>query len=162
VVLAVNYNLRYSSGHPLVEFDPADRPEAANFLGHPKPLRQPRARIFSRQPTRITSARTNREPDRRGPTERSVGPSHAIIRFKQRAFDRAQLRHGRTARNEFSGWRERGQREADSRNVRVIDFELAFSRLDPMHQQILLLTYRDGIRHHQAAQMIGCSVRMLF
>jgi DNA-directed RNA polymerase specialized sigma24 family protein len=86
----------------------------------------------------------------------------AIMRLKQWAFDRAALRHGRTARNEFSGWRERRQREADSRNVRVIDFELALSKLDPMHQQILLLTYRDGIRHAQAAQMIGCSPRTIY
>ena len=85
----------------------------------------------------------------------------AIMRLKQWAFDRAALRHGRTARIEFSGWKERRQCEADSRNVRVIDFELALSKLDPMHQQILLLTYRDGIRHAQAAHMIGCSRRAI-
>ena len=67
----------------------------------------------------------------------------AIMRLKQWAFDRT-TRHGRTARNEFSGWRERRQRESDSRQVRVIDFERALSHLDPIHQQLLLLTYRDG------------------
>lgn len=56
----------------------------------------------------------------------------AILRLKQWAFDRAQLRHGRTAKPEFSGWRERRQREADSRQVRVMDFERALAHLDPM------------------------------
>lgn len=83
----------------------------------------------------------------------------AILRLKQWAFDRVQLRHGRTARLEFSGWRERRQREADSRNVRVIAFEEALARLDPAHQQVLILTYRDGLRHADAAAMLGCSPR---
>jgi DNA-directed RNA polymerase specialized sigma24 family protein len=86
----------------------------------------------------------------------------AIMRLKQWAFDRAQLRHGRTARHEFSGWKERRQREADSRNVRVVDFERALSQLDPMHQQILLLTYRDGIRHAHAANLLGVSERLVY
>jgi DNA-directed RNA polymerase specialized sigma24 family protein len=86
----------------------------------------------------------------------------AIMRLKQWAFDRAALRAGRTTRMEFSGWRARRQREADSRQVRVIDFELALSKLDPMHRQILLLTYRDGIRHAQAAYMLGCSVKNIY
>jgi len=43
------------------------------------------------------------------------------------------------------------QREADSRNVRVLDFERALSQLAPTHQQILILTYRAGIRHAEAA-----------
>jgi hypothetical protein len=64
----------------------------------------------------------------------------AIMRLKQWAFDRAALRAGRTTRMEFSGWRARRQREADSRQVRVLDFERALSLLDPAHQQILLLT----------------------
>ena len=86
----------------------------------------------------------------------------AIMRLKQWAFDRAQLRHGRTARMEFSGYRERRQREADSRQVRVLDFERALSHLDPMHQQILLLTYRDGVRHTQAANLLGISERLVY
>jgi RNA polymerase sigma factor (sigma-70 family) len=86
----------------------------------------------------------------------------AIMRLKQWAFDRAQLRHGRTAKLEFSGWKERRQREADSRQVRVMDFERALSHLDPMHQQILLLTYRDGIRYRQAANMLGISERLIY
>ena len=86
----------------------------------------------------------------------------AIMRLKQWAFDRAALRHGRTANIEHSGWRERRQREADSRHVRVIDFERALAQLDPEHQQILLLTYRDGIRHAQAASVLGCSVRTIY
>jgi hypothetical protein len=63
----------------------------------------------------------------------------AIMRLKQWAFDRAALRHGRTANIEHSGWRERRMREQDSRQVRVIDFERALSCLDPVHQQMLLL-----------------------
>jgi DNA-directed RNA polymerase specialized sigma24 family protein len=83
----------------------------------------------------------------------------AILRLKQWAFDRAALRHGRTGRLEFSGWRERRQREADSRNVRVLAFEEALSKLDPAHQLVLMLTYRDGLRHTDAAAIIGCSPR---
>ena len=47
----------------------------------------------------------------------------AIMRLKQWAFDRAALRHGRTTRMEFSGYRERHQRAADSHNVRALAFE---------------------------------------
>ena len=86
----------------------------------------------------------------------------AIMRLKQWAFDRSSLRHGRAANIEHSGWRERRQREADSRNVRVIDFELALSKLDPLHQQVLVLTYRDGVRHKQAAHMLGVSERLVY
>jgi RNA polymerase sigma factor (sigma-70 family) len=63
---------------------------------------------------------------------------------------------------DHTGWRERRQREADSRHVRVIDFERALSKLDPMHQQVLVLTYRDGIRHREAAHMLGCSERLVY
>jgi DNA-directed RNA polymerase specialized sigma24 family protein len=86
----------------------------------------------------------------------------AIMRLNQWAFDRVQLRHGRTARIEFSGFKERRQREADSRNVRVLDFERALSQVDPAHQQILILTYRDGVRHGDAAHMLGTSERNLY
>lgn len=86
----------------------------------------------------------------------------AIMRLKQWAFDRAALRHGRTANIEHSGWRERRMREQDSRHVRVMDFERALSCLDPAHQQMLLLTYRDGLRHAQTAAMLGCSVRAVY
>ena len=85
----------------------------------------------------------------------------AIMRLKQWAFDRAALRHGRTTRMEFAGWKERRQREADSRNVRVVAFEEALARLDPAHQQVLILTYRDGLRHADAAALLGCSPRTL-
>jgi hypothetical protein len=60
----------------------------------------------------------------------------AIMRLKQWAFDRTQLRAGRTARMEFSGWRECRMREADSRHVRVMDFERALSHLDRRPPQI--------------------------
>jgi RNA polymerase sigma factor (sigma-70 family) len=83
----------------------------------------------------------------------------AILRLKQWAFDRAALRQGRTSRQEFSGWQQRRQSQADSRNVRVVAFEEALSRLDPAHQQVLILVYRDGMRHADAANIIGCSPR---
>jgi DNA-directed RNA polymerase specialized sigma24 family protein len=86
----------------------------------------------------------------------------AVMRLKQWAFERVQLRHGRAARIEHTGWRERRMSEADSRNVRVLDFERALSQLDPAHQQILILTYRDGVRHAQAAHMLGMSERNLY
>ena len=73
-----------------------------------------------------------------------------------------QSLHGRTCHIEHSGWRERRTRESDSRHVRVMDFERALAHLDPAHQQVLLLTYRDGLRHSQAASMLGCSVRAVY
>lgn len=85
----------------------------------------------------------------------------AIMRVKQWAFDRIALRHGRATRLEFSGRRERRRREADSRNVRVIAFEEGFARLDPAHQEVLILTYRDGLRHAAAAALLGCSPRTI-
>jgi DNA-directed RNA polymerase specialized sigma24 family protein len=85
----------------------------------------------------------------------------AIMRLKQWAVDRIALRHGRATHLEFCGWRERRQREADSRNVRVMAFEEALARLDPAHQQVLILTYRDGMRHADAAALLGCSTRTL-
>ena len=86
----------------------------------------------------------------------------AIMRLKQWAFERVALRHGRTANIEHSGWKERRTREADSRHVRVIDFERALGQLDPEEQQVLLLTYRDGLRHDHTASMLGMSVRKLY
>jgi len=86
----------------------------------------------------------------------------AIMRLKQWAFERVALRHGRTCKPEFSGWKERRSREADSRNVRVIDFERALGQPDPAHQQILVLTYREGIRHREAARMLGTSERNIY
>jgi hypothetical protein len=58
---------------------------------------------------------------------------------------------------EFSGWRARRQREADSRQVRVLDFERALSLLDPAHQQILLLTYNPESGCHPERSRGTCS-----
>ena len=46
-------------------------------------------------------------------------------------------------------------------NVRVVAFEEALSKLDPAHQKVLILTYRDGLRHADAAAMLGCSTRTI-
>jgi len=86
----------------------------------------------------------------------------AIMRLKQWAFERIALRQGNTTQLKRSGWRERRVRETDSRNVRVIDFERALSQLDPAHQQILVLTYRDGVRHREAAHILGMSERKVY
>ena len=86
----------------------------------------------------------------------------AIMRLKQWAFDRLQLRHGRTCKPEHSGYKERRRREADSRHVRVVDFELALARLDPDEQQVLVLTYRDKVSHEDIAAVLGCSVRKIY
>lgn len=93
------------------------------------------------------------------PDIRLVNPGLSnALRFEITTDDRRiELRHGSTTRLQFCGWKERRQREADSRNVRVLDFERALSHLDPMRQQILPLTYRDGVRHAQAASVLGCS-----
>jgi len=86
----------------------------------------------------------------------------AIMRLKQWAFERVALRHGRTANIEHSGWTERRTREADSRHVRVIDFERALGQLDPVEQQLLVLTYRDNVPHKHIAAVLGCSVRTIY
>jgi hypothetical protein len=83
----------------------------------------------------------------------------AIMLLKQWAFKRTALRHGHTCKIEFSGWKERRRSEADSRNVRVLDFQRALSQLDLAHQQILILTFRDVIRHAEGASMLGVSNR---
>ncbi|WP_162601844.1 hypothetical protein [Occallatibacter savannae] len=88
-----------------------------------------------------------------------VRPSPSHLRLRQWAFERTSLRQGNTARLKRSGWRERRLSEADSRQVRVLDFERAFSRLDPIHQQVLVLTYRDGVRHRDSARVLGMSER---
>jgi hypothetical protein len=49
------------------------------------------------------------------------------------------------------GFKERRQREAGSRQVRVMDFERACSY--PKHQQIPVLTYPHGIRQRDAAHI---------
>ena len=85
----------------------------------------------------------------------------AILRIKQWAVDRDALKCGRTTRMTSAGWSERRMTEADSRNVRVIDFERALSSLDPAHQSVLMLTYRDRHGHAAAAAAIGCSVSTL-
>ena len=85
----------------------------------------------------------------------------AILRLKQWAADRVALRNARATQLRHTGWRERRQREADSRAVRVLDFERALSQLDPAHQSVLILTSRDGMRHTATAAAIGCSPRLV-
>ena len=86
----------------------------------------------------------------------------AIMRLRQWAFERTAIRQGNTVRLKRSGWRERRLRETDSRQVRVLDFKRAMSHLDPLHQQILVLTYGDGIRHRDAVRILGMSERNIY
>jgi DNA-directed RNA polymerase specialized sigma24 family protein len=86
----------------------------------------------------------------------------AILRLRQWAYERAAIRHGRNSKLEFSGWKGRRNRDADSRHVRVIDFERALGQLDPLHQQILVLAYRDNVPRDQAAKMLGISPRQIY
>ena len=84
------------------------------------------------------------------------------MRLRQWAFERTALRHCNTTRLKRSGWRERRLSEADSRQVRVLDFERAFSRLDPLHQQALVLAYRDNLPYRDAAHVLAISERNLY
>jgi DNA-directed RNA polymerase specialized sigma24 family protein len=59
------------------------------------------------------------------------------------------------------GWRERRARDIDARIVRIVDFERALSRLDPEHQCILLLTYKDHLDQRAVSEAAGISVRAL-
>jgi DNA-directed RNA polymerase specialized sigma24 family protein len=86
----------------------------------------------------------------------------AILRLKQWAYDRSALRHGHNSKMAFSGWKDRRSGQADARHVRVIDFDRALAQLDPLHQQILVLAYRDHIPRIEAARIIGISPRNLY
>lgn len=81
------------------------------------------------------------------------------MRLRQWAFERAKLRNGDTTHLTRSGWRERRQRQCDARNVRVIDFERALSRLTHEDQQALVLAYSDKARNEDIAAVLGCSPR---
>jgi DNA-directed RNA polymerase specialized sigma24 family protein len=85
----------------------------------------------------------------------------AILRLRQWAVESKALKCGRSTRLTTAGWRERRETDADARNVRVIDFEMALATLDTTHQMALVLTYRDRVGHQATAAAIGCSVRTL-
>jgi len=51
----------------------------------------------------------------------------AVIRLRQWSYDRARLSAVETANYRRQGYRQRRQREADSRLVRVLDFERALA-----------------------------------
>lgn len=54
----------------------------------------------------------------------------AILRLRRWAVESKALKCGRTSRLTHAGWRERREIDADARNVREIDFDLALSTLD--------------------------------
>jgi DNA-directed RNA polymerase specialized sigma24 family protein len=56
---------------------------------------------------------------------------------------------------------KRRETDADTRNVRVIDFEKALATLDTAHQLALILTYRDRAGHAATAAVLGCSIRTI-
>lgn len=58
--------------------------------------------------------------------------------------DRSALRHGVASRL-----------HRDARQARTIDFERAFTRLDPDERVILLLTHRDGLKAGNLADILG-------
>ena len=83
----------------------------------------------------------------------------AVIRLRQWSHDRMRLRAGGTTNYQRQGWRERRSTEADSRIVRVIDFERALSMLPAIEQAILLLVYRDRSTYHDTARALRCCER---
>lgn len=85
----------------------------------------------------------------------------AIVRLRQWSADRALLRAGRVVHHRHAGYRERRQRDADARNVRVADFELAFARLSQDEQTMLAALYRDRLDYSTAATLLQTSTRTL-
>lgn len=86
----------------------------------------------------------------------------AVTRLRQWAASRDLLLRGRGHSISRSGWVERRVRTFDAHHVRVIDFEAAFSTLPEAAQQMLLLIYRDNMRKHEAASVLGVHVRTVF
>ena len=78
----------------------------------------------------------------------------AIVRLRQWSEDRAQLRAGRAVHHRLAGYRERRQRDADARNVRVVDFERAFSHLSQDEQTLLAAVYLDRLDKVTAAMLL--------
>jgi len=83
----------------------------------------------------------------------------AVIRIREWACDRQSLSAGRTTDYRRVGYRERRQREADSRIVRVLDFERALATLAPVEQAALMLAFRDSHSRHGVAVTLGCCTR---
>jgi DNA-directed RNA polymerase specialized sigma24 family protein len=83
----------------------------------------------------------------------------ALIRLHQWAHDRAQLSAGHTSDYRRIGYRQRRQREADSRLVRVLDFERALAMLPAAEQAALLLVFREQASRRSVAFTIGCCER---
>jgi DNA-directed RNA polymerase specialized sigma24 family protein len=83
----------------------------------------------------------------------------AVVRLNQWSYDRSRLKAGVVTDYQRHGWRERRSTEADSRIVRVIDFERALSMLPPIEQAILLLVYRDRSTYHDTARALRCCER---
>jgi DNA-directed RNA polymerase specialized sigma24 family protein len=85
----------------------------------------------------------------------------AVARLRQWAVDRLKLAAAKTVDYTRSGWRERSNRDADARLVRVIDFGRALARLDPEQQLVLVLHYRDREKESRIAVALGCSLRKI-
>ena len=85
--------------------------------------------------------------------------SLAVAALRRWSFDRAQLRHG-TPQVKRNGFTPRQSRQADARQVRIIDFERAFATLPPDQRTPLLLFYRDQLSPHHVADILGCSPQL--
>jgi len=62
---------------------------------------------------------------------------------------------GHTTDRKRNGYRERRQREADWKIVRVIGFERALAMLPPHEQAALILAYRDRATRHEIARILA-------
>ncbi len=83
----------------------------------------------------------------------------AVIRLRQWSYDRARLSAGEVTNYRRQGYRQRRQREADSRIVRVLDFERALATLPAAEQAALLLVFRERHARHGVAVILGCCDR---
>lgn len=75
------------------------------------------------------------------------------------SFDLAQLRRG-TKQAKRNGFTPRQSRQADARQVRIIDFERAFATLPLDQRTPLLLLYRDQLSPRHVADILGCSPQL--
>ncbi|WP_058186800.1 RNA polymerase sigma factor [Terracidiphilus gabretensis] len=80
-----------------------------------------------------------------------------IAAIRRWCYDSAKLVSGRGNNYQHRGFQRRDERSYDARQVRVLDFERAFSKLPEQNQVLLLLAHRDGISECELAAMISVS-----
>lgn len=94
--------------------------------------------------------------------DRDLDGFMAILRLRQWTVRRLPgMRCGLPERGRPSRrcWQEKAKHMAEASIVSVIDFERVMGSLPAFRKALLLLIYRDGLSHAEAAKVLGCSQR---